>query len=108
MKSEIEITPEECAESSLPIFLKITESFGENKNETSVEGGTSISQTVPIKSIEIVPNIKKKSLEKSAGSSSQTVPKKKRKITPRKTTKQSLKSMFGKDIEVVPLNEEGK
>lgn len=116
MKSEIEITPEESAEPSLPILLKTTESLPKDKKKTSGESGELFRQTVPLKSIEILPKKIKKSLEKSAESSSQTrftktkeiVPKKKKKLTTRKTTEQSLKNMFGKDIEIMPLNEEGR
>lgn len=113
MKSEIEITPEESAEPSLPILVKTVKSLPQDKKKTTVESEKMLGQAAPEKSVEIAP--KKKSLEKTAESSSrialkkakEVVPKKK-KITTRKTTEKSLMSMFGKDIEIVPLNEEGR
>lgn len=116
MKSEIEITPEESAEPSLPLFVKAVESSLKDKKKTTLESGKPLGQTAPEKIVEIAPKKKKKNLEETAESSSQivpkktkeVVPKKKKKITTRKTTKQSLMSMFGKDIEIVPLNEEGR
>lgn len=113
MKSEIELTPEESAEPSLLILVKTVECLPNYKKKTSVESKKTFIQTVPLKAVEIIP---KKSLETNAELSPQTaftknkeiVPKKKKKIIAGKTTEQSLKSMFGKDIEILPLNEEGK
>lgn len=114
MKSEIEIAPEESAEPSLPILVKTVKSLPQDKKKTTVESGKILGQAAPEKSVEIA--LKKKSLEKNAESSSriafkktkEVVPKKKKKIATRKTTEKSLMSMFGKDIEIVPLNEEGR